>query len=194
MPNRCSTRWPRNPTRTRAGWWCRPAPAARQPLLAATCAFAALAAAQASCAWSIPKTPCLPTAMKPATAASPPPKAHASKALAARASNPALSPPSSIAWSACPTPPPALRYLETGLGRRCGGSTGTNLIGVVRLLAEMRQRNERGSIVTLICDGGERYADTYYNDDWLAAENIDIQPWLQALERWDQTGEWQEPA
>ena len=88
----------------------------------------------------------------------------------------------------------AVRYLETWLGRRCGGSTGTNLIGVVRLLAEMRQRNERGSIVTLICDGGERYADTYYNDDWLAAENLDIQPWLQALERWGQTGEWQEPA
>ena len=23
-------------------------------------------------------------------------------------------------------------------------------------------------MVTLICDGGERYADTYYSDDWVA--------------------------
>jgi hypothetical protein len=29
-------------------------------------------------------------------------------------------------------------------------------------------RGETGSIVTLLCDGGERYAGPYSNDDWLA--------------------------
>ncbi len=88
----------------------------------------------------------------------------------------------------------ALRFLKSCLGRRLGGSTGTNLIGSVRLLTEMRRKNERGSIVTLICDGGERYADTYYNDAWLQAEGLDFQPWLDALERWAETGDWQEPS
>jgi len=87
----------------------------------------------------------------------------------------------------------ATRFLEVWLGRRCGGSTGTNLIGVVRLLAEMRERGETGSVVTLLCDGGERYAETYFNDDWLAAEGLDIAPWLVALERWAESGEWREP-
>jgi len=86
-----------------------------------------------------------------------------------------------------------IRYLEHWLGRRCGGSTGTNLIGAVRLLAEMRQRGERGSVVTMICDGGKRYADTYFNDAWLAAEGLDTAPWLAALEAWAETGEWREP-
>ncbi|NBD95847.1 MAG: pyridoxal-phosphate dependent enzyme [Gammaproteobacteria bacterium] len=88
----------------------------------------------------------------------------------------------------------AIRYLEHWLGRRCGGSTGTALIGIVRLLTEMRRRDERGSVVTLLCDGGERYADTYFNDDWLAAEGLDIDPWLSSLERWAESGEWEEPA
>jgi cysteine synthase A len=87
----------------------------------------------------------------------------------------------------------AVRFLEDWLGRRCGGSTGTALIGVVRLLNEMRRRGEKGSVVTLLCDGGERYADTYFNDDWLAAEGLDIDPWLAALERWAEAGEWLEP-
>ena len=30
--------------------------------------------------------------------------------------------------------------------------------------------------MTLICDGGERYAGTYYSDDWLAAQGLDLAP------------------
>ena len=37
-------------------------------------------------------------------------------------------------------------------------STGTNLYGVLRLACEMAERGERGSIVSLLCDGAERYA------------------------------------
>jgi cysteine synthase A len=69
------------------------------------------------------------------------------------------------------------------LGRRVGASTGTNLVGVLRLAEEMHERGQQGSIVTLLCDGGERYAHTYFDDDWLAAQEIDLQPYLAELQR-----------
>lgn len=67
----------------------------------------------------------------------------------------------------------AVRLLSERLGRRVGGSTGTNLWACVRLMQEMAQKGETGSIVTILCDGGERYADTYYDDAWLSARAID---------------------
>jgi len=70
----------------------------------------------------------------------------------------------------------AARALYPILGRRVGASTGTNLWGVLHLAREMRERGERGSIVTLLCDGGERYAHTYFDDGWLAAQGIDLAP------------------
>ena len=82
----------------------------------------------------------------------------------------------------------ALRVLEKLLGRRCGGSTGTNFVGTLRLMSEMRAAGETGPVVTLICDGGERYAGTYYNDAWLTAENLDIAPALARLQRIADTG------
>ncbi|MFA5487719.1 MAG: PLP-dependent cysteine synthase family protein [Candidimonas sp.] len=75
----------------------------------------------------------------------------------------------------------ALRYLESSLGRRCGGSTGTNFIAALRLAREMHETGEQGSIVTVLCDGGERYARTYYDDAWLQARELDIAPALEAI-------------
>ncbi len=75
----------------------------------------------------------------------------------------------------------ALRYLESSLGRRCGGSTGTNFIAALRLAREMHATGEQGSIVTVLCDGGERYARTYYDDAWLQARELDIAPALEAI-------------
>jgi cysteine synthase A len=68
----------------------------------------------------------------------------------------------------------ALRVLESLLGRRCGGSTGTNFVGALRLMVEMKTARETGPIVTLICDGGDRYTNTYYDDAWLASEHLDV--------------------
>ena len=62
----------------------------------------------------------------------------------------------------------AMRELERATGRRAGGSTGTNLWGAFQLVAEMVAAGRSGSVVTLLCDGGERYAHTYYSDDWVA--------------------------
>ncbi len=67
----------------------------------------------------------------------------------------------------------AIHYLETVLARRCGGSTGTNLIGALHLARRMHDAGEQGSIVAILCDGGERYAHSYYNAQWLAAQGFD---------------------
>ena len=45
----------------------------------------------------------------------------------------------------------------------------------------MRQLGQHGSIVTLLCDGGERYANSYFDDGWVAAQGLDLEPWLSAL-------------
>jgi len=84
----------------------------------------------------------------------------------------------------------ALRVLERLLGRRSGGSTGTNLVGALQLMCEMRQRGERGPVVTLICDSGDRYRDTYYNPDWLAAQGYDVDGQQARLEEIVHGGRW----
>lgn len=84
----------------------------------------------------------------------------------------------------------AMRFLESVLGRRCGGSTGTNLYGTCELIAEMHARGESGSVVSLICDGGERYQRTYYNDDWVRAEGLDLSPHHTRLSRFWSDGVW----
>jgi cysteine synthase len=76
----------------------------------------------------------------------------------------------------------AMRWLERTLGRKCGASTGTNLFGALKLAEEMIAAGRNGSIVTLICDPGERYLSTYYNDDWVRAQGLDLEPHLSALE------------
>lgn len=76
----------------------------------------------------------------------------------------------------------ATRLLSNRLGRRVGGSTGTNLVGVAKIITELRERDRPGSVVSLICDPGERYADTYFSDAWLRDQGIDIDPWMRLLE------------
>ena len=88
----------------------------------------------------------------------------------------------------------AMRFCSRVTGRLVGGSTGTNLWGSLRLAAEMRDTSCPGSIVTLLCDGGDRYADTYYDDGWLASHDLHIEPYLDTLERFAATGAWSEPA
>jgi cysteine synthase A len=84
----------------------------------------------------------------------------------------------------------AMRAGSAVLGRRLGGSTGTNLCGAFRLIAEMRAAGRTGSVVTLICDGGERYADTYYSDDWVAAQGLEIAPHAGVIRRFLDGGNW----
>src|SRR4051812_38490834 len=85
----------------------------------------------------------------------------------------------------------AMRAGSAVLGRRVGGSTGTNLCGAFALIAEMLAAGQKGSVVTLICDGGERYADTYYSDAWVTGQGIVLEPRLAAIDRFLSTGSWQ---
>lgn len=76
----------------------------------------------------------------------------------------------------------AARWLWHRTGLRAGPSTGTNLVGALHLAACMRADGERGSIVTLLCDRGDRYAETCYDDGWVAAQRLDLAPWLEWLQ------------
>ena len=61
----------------------------------------------------------------------------------------------------------AMFALSKTLGRKVGGSTGTNLFACLQLIEEMASAGQTGSIVTLLCDDGARYASTYYSEEWL---------------------------
>jgi cysteine synthase A len=84
----------------------------------------------------------------------------------------------------------AMRVASGVLGRRVGGSTGTNLWGAFGLIAGMLEQGETGSVVTLLCDGGERYAHTYYNDTWIDDQGLDLHHAYATVQRFLHTGQW----
>ena len=75
----------------------------------------------------------------------------------------------------------AMRHVSAVLGRRVGGSTGTNFVGVLRAAQAMHQAGQGGSIVAILCDAGERYAHSYYNPAWYAANDIEVEAADQAI-------------
>lgn len=68
----------------------------------------------------------------------------------------------------------AMRDVSRRLGRRVGGSTGTNFVGVLRTAYAMQAAGQAGSIVAILCDSGERYACSYYAPDWYRRNDIDV--------------------
>ncbi len=83
----------------------------------------------------------------------------------------------------------AMRVLSRRLGRRVGGSTGTNFAAMCHHAARMAKAGLSGSLVTLICDSGERYSNSYYADAWLEANGLDPSPFEPAFETFLQGGE-----
>jgi cysteine synthase A len=75
----------------------------------------------------------------------------------------------------------AMRLTCEVLGRLVGGSTGANVFGAFILIAEMLENGTGGSVVTLICDGGERYRHSYYDEDWLMERGLDPEPFRRQL-------------
>lgn len=86
----------------------------------------------------------------------------------------------------------AVHFLEKVMGRKCGASTGTNFYATLKLMCEMKAAGEKGSMVTMICDPGERYIDTYYSADWLAEKGFNLSNYLTQIEKAYNTGVWEE--
>jgi cysteine synthase A len=63
-----------------------------------------------------------------------------------------------------------MRLLSAILGRKVGPSTGTNFVAMLQLVCEMRQRGETGAVLSLLCDNGDRYLNTYHDTAWARAE------------------------
>lgn len=84
----------------------------------------------------------------------------------------------------------AARHVSAVLGRRVGPSTGTNLWGAFCVLAEMVAGGRSGSVVTLIADSGDRYADTYFSDEWLASAGLDPSAASDVLVEFERSGRW----
>jgi cysteine synthase A len=70
----------------------------------------------------------------------------------------------------------AMRAIAARIGRPVGGSTGTNIHACLMLAEEMAAAGQAGSIVTILCDSGLRYAQSYYDDVWLEAQGLDWKP------------------
>ncbi len=88
----------------------------------------------------------------------------------------------------------AMRLLLARLRHRAGPSTGTNLWGALRIVAEMLSHKEMGSVVMLMCDQGERYMHNYYDDAWVERTiGQDLTPYTKTLEEFLATGRWNEP-
>ncbi|MFW9611498.1 MAG: PLP-dependent cysteine synthase family protein [Fluviibacter sp.] len=57
-------------------------------------------------------------------------------------------------------------FLDTLLERKVGPSTGCNFTTMLLLAHEMQSAGQQGSIVSLICDSGDRYLHNYQNSQW----------------------------
>ena len=80
----------------------------------------------------------------------------------------------------------AAHFLRARTGALAGPSTGTALYAATKLACDMHAAGESGSIVTLLCDDGVRYLDTYFADAWVAEQGWDLAPYLSVLSTaWD---------
>ncbi len=57
-----------------------------------------------------------------------------------------------------------------------GGSAGINVTGAIKLAKEMGPGH---TIVTILCDYGNRYASKLYNPEFLRSKDLPVPPWMQ---------------
>ena len=61
-------------------------------------------------------------------------------------------------------------------GLLMGTSTGVNVAGAIRLARELGPGH---TIVTILCDGGQRYASRLFNPEFLRSKNLPVPGWLE---------------
>ena len=84
----------------------------------------------------------------------------------------------------------AMRHLREYAGLHAGPSTGTNLWGVWQLIAQMIAEGRRGSVVSLMCDAGDRYSGNYYSPEWLQSQGLDPAPHEATIRQFFASGAW----
>lgn len=57
-------------------------------------------------------------------------------------------------------------------------------------MAQMIAAGEKGSIVSLLCDGADRYQASYYDDGWLAERGLQPDAYTPVIEKFFDTGRW----
>ena len=82
----------------------------------------------------------------------------------------------------------AMQVLSALLGRKVGPSTGTNFVGMLTVAHEMLASAQKGSILSLLCDSGERYLPSYYNPELVEARMGDCAAAQQTLTQWMRPG------
>jgi len=60
-----------------------------------------------------------------------------------------------------------MRLLSSLLGRRVGPSSGTNFVAMLTLADELKRAGQTGSVLSLLCDAGERYLPTFHDVAWV---------------------------
>ncbi|TNF66086.1 MAG: pyridoxal-phosphate dependent enzyme [Gammaproteobacteria bacterium] len=85
----------------------------------------------------------------------------------------------------------AIHFIKEVLGLKVGGSTGTNIYSAFLLAYEMYCSSKEGSIVTLCCDSGDLYNDTYYNNHWVTKELVDFDFYYNQIKNFYKYGKWQ---
>ena len=63
-----------------------------------------------------------------------------------------------------------------------GGSSGINVAGAMRLARDLGPGH---TIVTILCDGGARYASKLFNPEFLRSQNLPTPAWLEKSVRID---------
>ena len=132
----------------------------RTPALACMLAFAAPTAWAQHAGHDMPQTQGMPGMSA---------EEHARMMQQARppSPSPALPPPTAEERArAFPDPGGEYHFLNRAYGRGCAFLYGWARMTVI----------QTGSIATLLCDRGERYAQTLFDRGWLAAHDIDPQP------------------
>ncbi len=71
---------------------------------------------------------------------------------------------------------PLIFRLQEEEGFSLGGSSGVNIAGAIRLAQHLGPGH---TIVTILCDGGSRYASKLYNPEFLRSKNLPVPAWLE---------------